>query len=160
VPVNPNFFGLNLAATPSAQGIVAMALLVGLVVASSWVQQRMMVMPTASLDPQQAQMNQSMQLMTPLLFGFFVLQAPAGLSLYWITFSVVGIVQQYFTTGWGNLFGQPAPQKNAKPQKLSAPPAASKGSSNGNDNSSEKPAAPVTASSGSKKGKKKSGKKR
>jgi YidC/Oxa1 family membrane protein insertase len=160
VPVNPNFFGLNLAAKPSEQGIVAMALLVGLVVASSWVQQRMMVMPTASLDPQQAQMNQSMQLMTPLIFGFFVLQAPAGLSLYWITFSVVGIVQQYFTTGWGNLFGQPAPQKNAKPQRLSAPPAASTVSSNGNDNSSEKPAAPVTASSGSKKGKKKSGKKR
>lgn len=167
VPVNPNFFGLNLAATPSAQGIVAMVLLVGLVVASSWVQQRMMVMPTASLDPQQAQMNQSMQLMTPLIFGFFVLNAPAGLSLYWITFSVVGIVQQYFTTGWGNLFGQPAPQKNVKPQKVSASPTASAVSRNGSDNGAEKEAAPATApseskataSSGSKKGKKKSGKK-
>jgi hypothetical protein len=27
----------------------------------------------------------------------------AGLALYWVTQSVVGIVQQYFSTGWGSL---------------------------------------------------------
>ena len=59
-------------------------------------------MPSA--DPQSAQMSQSMMVMMPLFIGYISLSFPIGLSLYWIVFNVVGIVQQYLTSGWGNLF--------------------------------------------------------
>ena len=99
VPVSSDFFGLNLAVKPEGIAFV----LVALVVASTWAQSKMMQMPAASLDPQAASMNQSMQLMMPMMIGFFSLSLPAGLSLYWIVFNVVGMIQQYFTTGWGTL---------------------------------------------------------
>lgn len=107
VPVNPFFLGLNLGGIPNS--VQWWTYLVPLLVAGgTWVQQKMTVMPSA--DPQAAQMNQSMQMMMPVMIGFFSLQFPLGLSLYWIVFSVVGIVQQYFQQGgWGNLFSTPAP---------------------------------------------------
>ena len=97
VPVQSDFLGMNLAGTPTGIAYVIPAL----VLASTWVQQRMMVMPSA--DPQSAQMNQSMMVMMPLFIGYISLSFPVGLSLYWIVFNVVGIVQQYLTNGWGNL---------------------------------------------------------
>ena len=176
VPVNPYFVdGLNLSAAVNTLPLPLIAFIVLLIVGTSYVQQKMMTATTASLDPQQAQMNQSMQLMMPLMMAFFVYNYQFGLSLYWITFSVVSIVQQFFVTGWGGLFGQPAPQKGSKPQKLSAPqpgagaasPAARIVSTSASDNGGEKtpvaatalPVSKTTTSSGSKKGKKKSGKK-
>jgi YidC/Oxa1 family membrane protein insertase len=102
VPVRSDFFGLNLAGTPQALGGVAFLIPV-LVGASTWVQQKMIAMPTG--DAQSAQMSQSMQVMMPIMIGWFSLNFPMGLALYWIVFSVVGIAQQYFQGGWGNLFG-------------------------------------------------------
>jgi YidC/Oxa1 family membrane protein insertase len=173
VPVNPYFVGgLNLSQAVSTLPLWLIAIIVGLIVGTSYVQQKMMTVTTTSLDPQQAQMNQSMQLMMPLMMAFFVYNYQFGLSLYWITFSLVSIVQQFFATGWGGLFGQSGARQAAKPQKLSATPAANIVSSNAGDNGSEKQPAPATStpvskttvasasgSSGSKKGKKKSGKK-
>jgi YidC/Oxa1 family membrane protein insertase len=97
VPVQSFFLGLNLAGTPSGIGYIVPII----VLASTWVQQKMMTVPTT--DPQAAQMNQSMQLMMPLFIGYISLSFPIGLSLYWIVFNVVGIIQQYFTNGWGSL---------------------------------------------------------
>lgn len=71
-----------------------------LTVATQWVVQKMMTMPTA--DPQQQQMNQVMQFM-PLMFGFFALQVPAGLVLYWVVSNLFTMIQQYFVMGWGGL---------------------------------------------------------
>ncbi|MCL4490089.1 MAG: YidC/Oxa1 family membrane protein insertase [Chloroflexi bacterium] len=98
VPVNSGFLGLNLAGHPDGIGYVVPAL----VLASTFIQQKMMTVP--STDPTQAQMNQSMQLMMPLFIGYISLSFPIGLSLYWIVFNVVGIIQQYLQNGWGNLF--------------------------------------------------------
>jgi YidC/Oxa1 family membrane protein insertase len=98
VPVQSDFLGMNLAGTPTGFAYAIPAL----VLISTWAQQRMMVMPSA--DPQSAQMNQSMMVMMPLFIGYISLSFPVGLSLYWIVFNIVGIVQQYFNTGWGNLF--------------------------------------------------------
>lgn len=176
VPVNPYFVdGLNLSQAVSTLPLPLVGAIVLLIVGTSYVQQKMMTATTASLDPQQAQMNQSMQLMMPLMMAFFVYNYQFGLSLYWITFSGVSIVQQFFATGWGGLFGKPASQQTSKPRKLSAPATTNIVSSNGGDNGAEPPAeaaagtvtpkagvsvAPKTTSStGSKKGKKKSGKK-
>jgi YidC/Oxa1 family membrane protein insertase len=62
--------------------------------------------PTPSSDPQQASMSQMMLLM-PFMFGFFALQVPQGLVLYWVTSNIFSLIQQYFITGWGGL--KPAP---------------------------------------------------
>jgi YidC/Oxa1 family membrane protein insertase len=59
-------------------------------------------------DPQTSTMNQMMMLM-PLMFGFFAIQVPSGLSLYWVTMNIFSGVQQYLMTGWGGL----APKKGA-----------------------------------------------
>ncbi len=107
VPVNNSFLGLNLAGTPDGWGYIIPAL----VLATTWIQQKMMTVPQA--DPQAAQMNQSMQLMMPLFIGYISLSFPIGLSLYWIVFNVIGIIQQYLNSGWGTLLaGTPfAPAK-------------------------------------------------
>ncbi len=170
VPVNPNFFGLNLAASPQQQGLIITIVMVGLVVGVQFVQQKMMTSPTVSMDPQQAAMNQQMQLIMPLFFGWIVLGTPAGLSLYWIAFGALTIVQQYFTTGWGSLLpsknGATAKgQKYEKPKKAAAPSGVTALPSDGDNGGEELPEnpAPVRATTGSgagsKKGKKKRGKK-
>jgi Preprotein translocase subunit YidC len=37
------------------------------------------------------------------MIGYFALTVPAGLGLYWFVGNCVGIIQQYFVVGWGNL---------------------------------------------------------
>ena len=70
--------------------------------ALQWVQQRMMMNPAANQDPQQKMMNQMMQFM-PLMVIFFGFRFPAGLAIYWVTNTLVSIVQAYFIVGWGSL---------------------------------------------------------
>lgn len=133
IPVKSDFFGLNLAAIPSsAYGLLSpiTILIVLLVVGSSWIQQKIMTPATAAVDSQQAAMNSQMQLITPIIFGFFVVNAPVGLSLYWITFGLMTIVQQVITGGTDSLknlvpsFGGPAkaPPKKIKPRIQSVEP--------------------------------------
>jgi YidC/Oxa1 family membrane protein insertase len=43
-----------------------------------------------SNDPTQ----QTMLIAMPLLFGFMTISFPAGLAIYWVTFSLVGLIQQ------------------------------------------------------------------
>src|SRR5512141_1646250 len=63
VPVNSGFLGFNLAGTPDFSTPVTL-IVPALVLASTWIQQKMMTVPSA--DPSAAQMNQSMQMMMPL----------------------------------------------------------------------------------------------
>lgn len=65
-----------------------------LLVVSQVYMQQMLTPPTT--DPQQAQMQQMMKFM-PLMFGFFALSVPAGLTLYWFTSNALMLAQQYFT---------------------------------------------------------------
>ena len=46
--------------------------------------------------------TQSMYLF-PLMIGFFSWSLPIGLSFYWNTFTIFGIIQQYFISGLGGL---------------------------------------------------------
>jgi YidC/Oxa1 family membrane protein insertase len=64
------------------------------------VQQKMMASRDA--DPQQQAMNNAMMFL-PLMFIFIGWTFPAGPVVYWVTQSLVGIVQQYLTAGWGGL---------------------------------------------------------
>ncbi len=69
-----------------------------LVAASTWLQQKLTMANTPpSTDPQAAQMNQSMMITMPLMFGFLAMQMPAGLSIYFIASAIVGIGVQWLT---------------------------------------------------------------
>jgi YidC/Oxa1 family membrane protein insertase len=71
-----------------------------LVVATTWLQQRMTTAP--STDPQAASMSQSMQITMPLMFGFITMSLASGLAVYFVISNLVGIVIQYFITGQGS----------------------------------------------------------
>lgn len=98
VPLNATFLWMDLA-QPDRYFVLPI-----LVAVTTYMQQKMMATP--SNDPQTASMNQMMTLMMPLMFGYFSLQFASGLSLYWVVSSIVGIITQYFQTGWGNLLPQ------------------------------------------------------
>lgn len=53
-------------------------------------------------DFQTSFMKQSLFIF-PIMIGFFSFTLPVGLSLYWITFTVFGILQQYLQAGFGAL---------------------------------------------------------
>jgi YidC/Oxa1 family membrane protein insertase len=82
-----------------------------LVVATTWIQQKMATTP--STDPQAASMTQSMQITMPLMFGFITMSLASGLAVYFVVSNLVGIVIQYFITGWGGLL----PQRGEKDEK-------------------------------------------
>lgn len=67
---------------------------------TQWVQSRMML--TRALDQQQQMMNTMMNFM-PLMIVFFATRYASGLSLYWVTSTLIGILIQYRITGWGLL---------------------------------------------------------
>ncbi len=101
VPLENHFLGLDMGATTQTQGFLGIVLAV-LVGVSMWVQQRMTTPANPSMDPQQQSMNNMMLWMMPLMFGWFTLQFPAGLALYWVATSVVSIGLQYMYMGPGN----------------------------------------------------------
>jgi len=71
------------------------------------VQSRMLQMPPP-LNPteqelQTQQMQRTMVWLSPLMIGYFALNVPAGLGLYWFIGNCVSIIQQSFVVGWGNV---------------------------------------------------------
>jgi len=93
VPMNSHFSWLDL-----TRGDTALAFLVA---GSAWMVQKMASPPTA--DPRQRWLNRIMMWALPLIFGFFAFTLPSGLSLYWLTANIIGIIIQYRVTGWGTL---------------------------------------------------------
>ncbi len=114
-PLNEHFLGLNL-----GQPDIIISVLV---TASFWVQQKIMTPPTQSMDPQQQSMNQTMQWMMPLMFGYISFVTPSGLGVYWIVTAVISVAMQYFLLGrdmnWRNIFSLsmagPEPARKPKP---------------------------------------------
>jgi len=114
-----SFFGLNLAVKPSewqkyGWWLLLIPLLTGLL---QWYQTRLMLpakktikdditKPTKKQEVMKtdetketksdtmADMQKQMALITPVMFGFFALQFPVGLALYWNVFGLFGIMQQ------------------------------------------------------------------
>ncbi|MBI5448904.1 YidC/Oxa1 family membrane protein insertase [Candidatus Gottesmanbacteria bacterium] len=113
------FFGANLGVKPSewqTQGwwLLSVPVITGLL---QWWQTKLM-MPAASnttnasndkvkpsltkatagkeekKEDMGAEMQKQMAMITPVMFGFFALQFPLGLSLYWNIFGLMGIIQQ------------------------------------------------------------------
>lgn len=64
--------------------------------------------PTTGDDTQANMMKQMMYVMT-FMFGFFTLQVPAGLSLYWVTSNFLQMGQQWLTTSGRFNLSSPKP---------------------------------------------------
>jgi len=100
LPLQNKFLWLNL-----ATGDMLLAILVG---GTMWVQQKMVMTPTA--DPRQQSQANMMLWMMPMMFAFLTLSFPSGLALFWVTSNVIRIGIQYSVTGWGGLV-KSAPKK-------------------------------------------------
>lgn len=109
-----NFFGVNLGIKPSTwqtngSWLLAVPVVTGLL---QWYQSKLMMPQVARAKdatlavakegekkektPQDtaAEMQKQMMLITPIMFGYFALQFPLGLALYWNVFGLFGIMQQ------------------------------------------------------------------
>lgn len=104
-PWDPLFFGVPLSQNPS-QLVWAMPLVLLVPIATAvlqFVQSKMMVpspnAPNASQKGKEGDFAAAFQTQSlyifPLMIGFFSYTFPLGLSLYWNTFSIFGILQQY-----------------------------------------------------------------
>jgi len=70
-----------------------------LLVVSQFVMQKWMTpTPAPASGDNQAQMMQQMSLMMTLMFGYFTLQVPSGLTLYWVTSNLLQMLQQWVVT--------------------------------------------------------------
>ena len=105
VPLNETFLWLNLG-QPDKYYVMAV-----LVAASMWILQKMSTVPTS--DPKQQSMNNMLTWMMPLMFGFFTISFPSGLALFWLVSNLIGIITQYFITGWGSLSFKKKPMVSA-----------------------------------------------
>ena len=96
VPLDSNFLWLDLAVADSTP---IMPVLVG---ASMWVMQKISTPQIG--DARQQSTNRMLLWMMPFMFGFLTLTLPSGLPLYWFVSNLIGVVIQYYVTGWGGLF--------------------------------------------------------
>ena len=92
VPLNDRFLWLNLG-QPDPFYVLPI-----LVVVTTWAQQKLLTAPNP--DPQAAGMNQTMQIMMPLMFGFFALSFSSALSIYFVISNVVGVAQYAAINRW------------------------------------------------------------
>lgn len=112
------FFGLPLALPPSTllPKIGFFILLVPVITgALQMIQSKMMVPAKTEEEKQKAKsgkksdedmmagMQGQMMLMMPVMIGVFSYTLPIGLSLYWNTLTIFGIIQQYQISKWGSL---------------------------------------------------------
>jgi YidC/Oxa1 family membrane protein insertase len=85
------FLGLDLRANSN----IIMVVLVG---ATTWAQTKTTV--TVTTDERARAQQQMMAYMMPLMFAFFALSFPNGVSLYWVVNSIVGIAFNIATYGF------------------------------------------------------------
>jgi YidC/Oxa1 family membrane protein insertase len=93
VPIKGTFLGfLDLGSANHAASFFVIPVLV---VITTFFSSKAMQAPVA--DPTMAQTNQMMTFTMPLMIGFFSLQTPIGLGIYWIVSNLIGVVQYFLT---------------------------------------------------------------
>jgi YidC/Oxa1 family membrane protein insertase len=107
VPLEEHFLGLDL-----RHPNIMMVFLVGI---TTWFQMKTTV--TATTDDRMRTQQQMMTWMLPIMFAFFALSFPSGLSLYWTVNSVVGVGFNVVTYGFPALGIQPLIAVKAPPKK-------------------------------------------
>lgn len=131
-----------------------------LVISQYSVQKWMTPAPTGD-ESSQAAMTRQIGTMMTFMFGFFTLQVPAGLSLYWVTSNLLQVVQQLIigrdTGEPSGVGGQYASAANDSAVEASRSP---NGSNSEATNSSKKPTAESKGTKSSRRGKRRSKRKR
>ncbi len=120
IPINSKFFGFDLG-LPDTRPVINLILPL-LVVGTTWLSQKLMTPPSA--DASSAAMTRQMNIMMPLMFGFFALSFPSGLSIYFIVSNLIGAGQAgLMNRFWKpNLAAKPAVSKASQPVKAIAAP--------------------------------------
>lgn len=120
-----SFIGFNLADKPSAWREIGFIILLVPIITGllQFLQSKMMAPPVVksekqslssdkaivkadgkpSMEDSMAQVQSQMILIMPVMIAFFSYGFPLGLSLYWNTFTIIGIAQQYMIAGAGAL---------------------------------------------------------
>ena len=118
--IDPSFLGLNLGLKPSEFGSYGIyLLLIPLITAFLTFIQSKMALPKVvkhypsdspkegkekeGLEESMGQVQSQMVYMMPIMIGYFAFSFPIGLAIYWNTYTILGILQQYRVTGWGGL---------------------------------------------------------
>jgi YidC/Oxa1 family membrane protein insertase len=94
VPINNDFLWMDLS-QPERLVLFGLPIpiLTILVVVTTYLQQKLMAMPTSGSGDQSAQMTKMMNLYMPFLMGWIAYTLNAGLALYFVVTNVVGIIQ-------------------------------------------------------------------
>lgn len=133
---NFNFLGLDISNAPSAalsklmvgdfsnMSIILLILIPAFAVLTTWLSTKITQMQSgkpAATNEQSSQMMSSMNIMMPLMTGFFTFTLPSGMGLYWIISNVVQMVQQlalnYYFDKKGDDFDVKLPESNKKKRK-------------------------------------------
>src|SRR5215211_5484427 len=106
IPLNSKFLWMDLG-RPESIAIFGFAFptLALIVAITTYIQAKLTMPPSANPNDQSAAMSKMMSIYMPLLLGYFALNFASGLSIYFITSNVLGIVQ-YAMQGkanWRNL---------------------------------------------------------
>jgi YidC/Oxa1 family membrane protein insertase len=118
---NTSFLGFNLSSKPNQWHEIGFVILLIPIVTGllQFIQSKMLTPSVAKteivkknsptgkekegLEDAMTSMQSQMSLIMPLMIAFFSYGFPVGLSLYWNTFTVIGIIQQYVISGPGAL---------------------------------------------------------
>jgi len=119
LPMEEHFIGFDL-----REPNIIFVILVG---ATTWAQSKTTVV--VSTDDRARAQQQMMTIMLPLMFAFFALQFPSGVSLYWVVNSIVGVAFNILTYGFPRLKIEPlikvrAPAPSLSPAATAASPSA------------------------------------
>lgn len=115
-----NFFGLGLGVKPSEFGQYGwLVLTVPLITAALTFVQSKMTMPKPvkkypsdspkekkekeTTEDAMASVQSQMVYLMPVMIGYFAFTFPIGLAIYWNTYTILGIIQQYKIAGWGGM---------------------------------------------------------
>ncbi len=117
IPLEESFIGINLAEGASINVFNLNLLIVVLVGLATWAQSKTTV--TVATDERARTQQQMMQWMLPIMFMFFGLSFPSGVSLYWVVTSVVSVGFNVVRYGFPALnipplVGPPAPRPSSE----------------------------------------------
>lgn len=109
--INFNFLGLNLAEIPSKAiscltsgdfsqvGTIALLIIPAVAILTTWLSmkqsQKMSGQTQANGENQAAQMSKTMNMMMPIMTGFFTFTLPSGMGIYWISANIIQMLQQF-----------------------------------------------------------------
>ena len=117
IPLKSQFLWLDLA-LPDPYYVLPV-----LVVVSAWYYQKLLTPQTANDDSQTGAMNKQMQIMMPLMTGFFAATYASGLAIYFLISNLVGLLQyvlfrrEYATAGAPAALGSDKARKPARKAK-------------------------------------------